>query len=75
MILAQAFLEKFLHKPSEAVFSTVFRHNFRWEAASDVTSGVAVEWVGLGARVKFGDYIGKTVLEVFFCDDRTNERT
>ena len=50
------------------VFSTVFfRYNFRPEVDSDVISSVAVNYVGMDARVKFGDskFLSQTVLEIF----------
>ena len=42
-------------KPSEAVFSTVFRYNFQPEVDNDVVSGMAIDYVGIDVRVKFGD--------------------
>ena len=49
-------MEKFDPKPSEVEFATVcFRDNFRPEVATDVLSGVAVEWLGADGPVKFGD--------------------
>ena len=37
------------------VFESFFLCNFRPEVASDVISGVAIDYVGLDAQVEFGD--------------------
>ena len=37
------------------VFSTVFRYSFQVEVDGDVISSVAVDYVGVGVHVKFGD--------------------
>ena len=42
-------------KPSQAVFLTVFCYNFRLEVDTDVIYGVAVDYVGIGVKIKFGD--------------------
>ena len=52
VILAQTILEKFSLKTSEAVFTTVFRYNFRPEVHNDVISSMSVDYVGMDVRVE-----------------------
>ena len=37
----------------------------RQKAASDVTSGVLVELIGMDVRIKFSVILGQTVLEIY----------
>ena len=56
---------KFDPKPSEAPFSAVL-FNFdkcRPKVASDVISGVTVEWIGVDVRLKFGDSRSNVLME------------
>ena len=46
---------KFDPKLSEAAFSAVFSNFNKMPTADDVTSGVAVDYVGVDDRVRFGD--------------------
>ena len=54
MLIARKTSKKLHPKALEAPFSTVFCHNFRPEADSDVISGAIVEATGMEVRVKFG---------------------
>ena len=68
-------LEKFHPKPFEVVFSTVFPHNIRPEVDNDVTSGVAVDNVGMDVCVKFGDSRSNGFRDIradFVSNERTN---
>ena len=68
--------KKFGPKQSEAAFSAIFS-NFnrsRPEAASDVMSGVAVEYVGMDVSINVGDY-RSTRSRRSLCDGRTTTTT
>ena len=62
--------------PPEAVgggiFDSFFRYNFRREVGNDVISGMAVDYVGMDASVKFGDSRSRDIRRADFI---SNERT
>ena len=78
MIIAKTNLEKFQQKPSEVVFLTFFRYNFRPEVDNEVISGVAVDNVSMDVLLKFGDSSSNGSRDirgaVFVSNERTNER-
>ena len=55
-------------------FRQFFRDNFRPKVASGVTSGMAVEWVGMDVHMKFGDSRSKRSSDIraahFVIDDK-----
>ena len=62
-------------KPSDTVFSTVFRYNFRLEVDNDVISGMAVDNVGMNVRIKFGEARLNDFRGIRGADFVSNERT
>ena len=74
VVLAQTVVDKCHPKPSEAVFSTVFRYNFRPKLVTDVISGVAIENVIVDVPVKFGDYRSNGFQDIGGANFVSNER-
>ena len=74
-ILASTVLEKFRPKPSQAIFSTVFRSNFRPEVDNEVIPDVAIDYVGMDVHVKFADSRSNGSRDIRGADFVSNERT
>ena len=54
---------------------TVFHYNFRPEVDNDVISGVAVDYVSMDVRVKFGDSRSNGSRDIQEADFVSNEWT
>ena len=61
-------------KPSEVVFSTVFRYTFRSEVDSDVISGMTLDYVVVDVRVKFGYSMSNSSRDIRGADFVMKER-
>ena len=47
------------------ILNSFFRDNFLREVVSGVMSGLAVEWVGMDAPIRFGESRSNRSLEIF----------
>ena len=57
------------------IFDSFFRYNFRPEVDNDVISGLAIDYVGMGVQVEFGDSRSNGPRDIRGADFVSNERT